>query len=180
MEPEDALPTACPHCMQSDRIVRAVDVCQDADEAALDSVDVALPAYEWWSALIAGSIAVFMLSSMSSLGEAASNVDNFVALGLTGAAMALGALGIVRTRHSKARMNSVEPIVRRYHEIALYCENCAHIHFRSRDLPPGLNPCVAWTVRDYRRRLWYACGFVKSRFPSRANTAAGRSNGEIS
>jgi hypothetical protein len=165
MSPEDAVPSECPHCKRFDRIVRAVDARQDADEAAVSSVDVALPAHEWWSMLLVGAIAVLMLGSMSTRGAASPGDDNYVALGLTMVALVLGLLGIVRTRHNIGRMRAVEPFVRWYHDDALYCEECSHIHFPMRELPQGLKPHVAWTVPDYRRRLWYACGFVKSGFP---------------
>lgn len=78
------------------------------------------------------------------------------------ASLVLGVAGILRTRRIKARMRAVEPDVRGYHERALYCENCAHLHFRTRQLPQGVAPFVAWTVPDYRRQLWWACGFVNN------------------
>lgn len=164
---EDALPHECPHCKRADRLVRAVDVRHDATETAFGGVDVALPALEWWSLLLAGSVVAFMLSAMSMLGAAMPDGNNPVAVGLTVVALILGAMGAIRTRRNAAWIRAVEPAVRVYHEAALFCENCAHVHFEVRELPPGLAPCVAWTFTDYRRRLWYACGFGRSTFPAR-------------
>jgi hypothetical protein len=160
MGPEDAVPKHCPHCGRADRIVRATDVRPDAGETAVDDVDVALPAHETWSALLIGAVALLFVSAMATHGAAVPGNNESLASGLMLAAFALGVVGLLRTRRIKARMRAVEPHVRGYHEHALYCENCAHIHFRTHLLPQGVAPFVAWTLHDYRRQLWYACGFV--------------------
>jgi hypothetical protein len=162
MGPEDATPKHCPHCGRADRIVRAADVRPNAGEAAVDGLDVALPAYESWSALLIGAVCLLFISAMATDGAATPGNNESIASGLMLAAFALGSVGILRTRRIKARMRAVEPDVRSYHERALYCENCAHVHFRTGRLPQGVTPFVAWTLPDYRRQLWYACGFVNS------------------
>ena len=131
----------------------------------MGSIDVALPAYQLWSVLLVGAIGLLFLSAIATGGSAGTSFDggNDVAGGLMLAAFVLGIVGLVRTRRNVRRMRAVEPLVRRYHEHALYCENCAHMHFQTRELPPGVTSRVAWTVSDYRRELWYACGFAKTR-----------------
>ena len=130
-------------------------------------MDVALPAYEWWSMLLVISVVLLLISAMATNGAASPSGagNSLVASGLMAAALVLAAFGIVRTRRTIARMKTVEPVVRWYHQSALYCEACAHVHFQERRQPPGIEPQVAWTVHDYRRELWYACGFAKSTFP---------------
>ena len=162
MGPQDGISDYCPHCRRSDRIVRAVDVRQDAEATLLSRVDVALPGYEMWSAMLVGAVALLFVGALATLGSAGLN-GNDVSAVLMAAAMVLGAVGYARTRRNVARMRSLEPIVRDYHADALYCENCARIHFRTLRLPPGVDSRVAWTVPDYRRELWYACGFAKTR-----------------
>ena len=88
--------------------------------------------------------------------------DGYLPFALMGVALLAGIAGMVRTWLNQRRIRAVEAEVRSYHEAALYCENCARVHFPPRRVPPGVSPLVAWTVPDYRRRLWYACGFVKS------------------
>lgn len=128
-----------------------------------DDVDVALPAYELWSTLLIVAIGLLLLSAIATGGSAGTPSDegNDLASGLMLAAFAFGIVGLVRTRRNVARMRAVEPHVRRYHERALYCGNCARIHFEPGELPPGVDSRVAWTVPEYRRELWYACGFAK-------------------
>jgi len=149
-------------------MVRAVDMRHDASEPVDRVVDVALPAYEWWSMLLVVAIVLLLISAMATNGAAQPSGDDgsAVAWGLMAVALVLGVLGIVRTRRTMARMKAVEPVVRRYHESAMYCEACAHVHVRDLEQPPGVEPQVAWTVHDYRRELWYACGFAKSTFPA--------------
>jgi len=157
----------CPHCGRGDRIVRAVDAHLVANGTAVDGengADVALPAYEWWSMLLIGAIVLLVLGAMSTLGDGSLGGDNAVADGLMLAAGALGLSGLDQTRRNRARMRAVEPDVRGYHEVALYCEHCAHMHFPAALLPPGFEPHSAFTFAEYRRELWYACGFVKSGF----------------
>ena len=147
--------------------MRAVDVRGDVgSEASAGSadVDVALPAYEFWSALLIGAIGLLFLSAMATGGSAGRPAYGSAALagGLMLGAFVLGVVGLVLTRRNVARMHAVEPRVRRYHEQALYCGNCSRIHFATPELPPGVRSRVAWTVPDYRRELWYACGFAKT------------------
>lgn len=117
--------------------------------------------------LLVIAVVLLLISAMATKGAASpiGGNDSGVAWGLMAVALVLAALGIMRTRRTIARMRAVESAVRWYHERALYCEACAHVHFREREQPPGIEPQVAWTVHDYRRELWYACGFAKSTFP---------------
>lgn len=162
---EDAIPSACPCCHRIDQLVRAVDVRQDASEPSNERVDVALPAYELWSVLLVGAIVLLFLSAIATGGSAGTSVDTPEGLAgvLMAAAFALGIAGFVLTRRTMASMRAVEPRVRHYHEYALYCGNCARIHFQTRELPPGVESRVAWTIPEYRRELWYACGFARAR-----------------
>ena len=143
--------------------MRAVDVPRDASETAADGVDVALPAYELWSFVLVGAIVALFLSVIVTGGSGDPWGNGLLAGGLMTAAFALGLAGLAQTRRTMALMRTVEPRVRRYHEQALYCRNCARIHFQTGELPPGLSPRVAWTVPNYRRELWYACGFDRAR-----------------
>lgn len=159
----------CPHCQRADRIVRAVEVRLERSGAAGDGdgdgengADIALPAYEWWSMLLIGAMALLMLGAASTLGAASANSGNFVAGGLMVAAMPLGLFGLILTSRNRTRMRAVEPDVRGYHEVALYCEHCERMHFRAGELPPGFDAQSAFTLAEYRRELWYACGFIKS------------------
>lgn len=147
--------------------MRVVDVRRDASEAVDSDVNLALPAYEWWSMLLVLAVALLLISAMATNGAAPPSGDDNspVAWTLMTVALVLAALGIVRTRRTIARMKIVEPVARWYHQNALYCEACAHVHFQERQQPIGIEPQVAWTVHDYRRELWYACGFAKSTFP---------------
>ncbi len=145
--------------------MRAVEVRQDAEVSLLSKVDVALPGYETWSALLLGGIGLLFVGALATLGDAGTPTGRAVAdiPGIfTLAALVVGAIGYARTRRNVARMRRLEPIVREYHEHALYCENCERIHFRTPQLPAGVAARVAWTVPDYRRELWYACGFTKT------------------
>jgi len=162
MDPEDATLKRCPHCGYTDRIVRAAYAPSDAGEAGAAGVDVALPAHESWSALLMGAVGLLLVSALATEGDAVPGNDDPVASCLMLAALALGIVGVLRTRRIKARMRAVEPEVRAYHEHAWYCENCTHIHFRMGRLPQGVAPFEAWALPDYRRRIWYACGFVTS------------------
>ena len=117
--------------------------------------------------LLVVAIVLLMSSAMAAQGAGPANGDANSPLGwaLMAAAFVLGGFGIVRTRRNTARMKAIEPSVRRYHERALYCEACAHVHFQESELPRGIEARVAWTAHEYRRELWYACGFAKSTFP---------------
>lgn len=152
MGPEDATPNIyCPHCRHLDQLARA------------DNVDIALPTYELWSALLIVAIGLLLLSAIATSGSAGTPADegNDLAGALMLTAFALGAVGLARTRRNMSRMHTAEPHVRHYHQRALYCGNCARIHFGPGELPPGIDSRTTWTVEEYRRELWYACGFAK-------------------
>lgn len=169
MGPEDAVPTCCPFCKHCDRIVRAVDVPRDASDTTIGGVAVELPVYESWSVLLMGAIGFLFLSAFATGGNSGPSTagGNFAAEYLMLVASVLSVLGLLLTRRNVARMRAVEDRVRQYHEYALYCRGCTRIHFPTVDLPPGLRSGVAWTVPDYRRELWRACGFAKVRAGAR-------------
>ena len=159
---EDAIPNHCPYCRRSDLLVRAIDVRWDEGGADAGSMDVALPGYETWSGLVVCAIGLILLSALASGASAPTDADGFLPITLMGVGLLVGALGAVRTLLNRGRMRAVEADVRRYHEAAMYCEYCARVHFPPRRVPPGVAARVAWTVPDYRRELWYACGFAKA------------------
>lgn len=76
MGPEDAVPKHCPHCGRTDRIVRAADARPNTDETAPDGVDVALPAYESWSVLLMGALALLFIGALATGGAAAPGTTN--------------------------------------------------------------------------------------------------------
>lgn len=155
----------CPHCQREDRIVRAVDARVQPRGVAEDEgngADVALPAYEWWSMLLIAAMGLLMLGAACTAGSISSDNGNVVSNGLMLLATPFAVLGLALTWRNRRRMLAVEPDVRGYHEVALYCENCQHMHFRAGELPPGFEAQSAFTLPEYRRELWYACGFMKS------------------
>lgn len=147
MDTEDSVALRCPHCGSGTEVVHASE-----------GVDVALPSYEHWSILllIAG---VMVLASAFATGGAPQDNSGGDAVGnvLLIAAAVVGIVGAVRTRRNAKRLRSGEGLVRRYHQLALYCSACEYVHFPAADLPPGLGSGAAWPVREYRRRLWHAC-----------------------
>lgn len=166
---DDAVVNPCPHCRSGDRIVRAVEVCQDPHAAADPPTDLALPAYEYWSLPLLGGVGLAMLSAMvQSLVPILRGKAMVVTVALMLAAGLFGLIGIWQTWRNVARMRAVEPSVRGYHESALFCGDCGRMHFPADSLPPGFESQAAWTFFEYRRELWYACGFFKCRLlPSR-------------
>lgn len=165
----------CPHCRRGDRIIRAVDARPESKGAAEDGqngADLALPAYEWWSLLLIGALALLMLGAACSGGNVSTDDGNVVSDGLMLLATPLALLGLPQTWRNRKRMRAVEATVRGYHEAALYCEDCRYLHFRPGDVPPGFEPHSAFPFREYRRELWYACGFIKSGLLPRMDTTS--------
>ena len=133
----------CPHCRRGDRIIRAVDARPESKGAAEDGqngADLALPAYEWWSLLLIGALALLMLGAACSGGNVSTDDGNVVSDGLMLLATPLALLGLPQTWRNRKRMRAVEATVRGYHEAALYCEDCGYLHFRPGDVPPGFEP----------------------------------------
>lgn len=131
-------------------------------EGGENGADLALPAYEWWSMLLIGAGALLMLGAACSGGNISENDGNIVSTGLMLLAAPLALVGLPQTWFNWRRMRAVEGSVRGYHEAALYCEDCGLMHFREGELPPGFDVQWALPFREYRRELWYACGFIKS------------------
>ena len=76
-------------------------------------------------------------------------------------AVTFAGLGLWQTRLNRSRMHSAEALVYKTHARALYCSACECVYFDARKLPAGIPIGKAMSAAEYRRRLWYACGFTK-------------------
>lgn len=154
-DPEPVTPEHCPSCASAAGVVSAVSSPSDASW-----LDVRLPDRVAWSGLwlcAAGcavlGVVAWILAPSTGWYQAAAV---FVIFALT-----FAGLGVWQTRLNRSRMLGAEPLVHRTHARALYCRVCECVYFNSRKLPAGIPVGTAMTAAEYRRRLWYACGFTK-------------------
>jgi hypothetical protein len=160
MDQRDAIHTHCPSCASGTGVVYAASAARDAAKPISRLLDVRLPARALWSGLWGCSAGCFVLGVVAWLINASTGwldaADIFVVFGVT-----FGCLGVWQTRVNRRRMRGVEAMVHRLHESALYCSSCECVYFDMAKPPAGIAAGRAIAVREYRRMLWYACGFTK-------------------
>jgi hypothetical protein len=160
-DPEATAPRHCPSCASASAVVSAASLAGDAPlttGAAL--LDVRLPGRVAWSGLwlcaagcaVLGVVAL-LLAPSTGWYQAAAVFFVF--------AVTFGMLGVWQTRLNRSRMRGAEPLVHKTHAHALYCRICDCVYFSGRKLPAGIPVGKPMTAAEYRRRLWYACGFTK-------------------
>lgn len=154
-DPEASTPEHCPSCASATGVVCAAS---SADDARL--LDVRLPGRVAWSGLWACAagcaalgVVAWILAPSTGWYQAA---GVFVIFALT-----FALLGVWQTRLNRNRMLGAEPLVHKTHARALYCRACECVYFNCRKLPAGIPVGTAMSAAEYRRRLWYACGFTK-------------------
>lgn len=120
-----------------------------------------MPSYALWSVIpfLGGALMLLGLGTEFAGGNPSADVVGSV---LQVGAAGLGMLGFVDHRRNVAQMRAVEGQVRALHEQAIYCGTCECVYFATRELPPAIQTYVALDVNDYRRELWYACGFSRT------------------
>ncbi|HET9173392.1 MAG TPA: hypothetical protein VFN97_28435 [Actinospica sp.] len=154
-DPAAATPEHCPSCASASGVV-----CAASSAGSVKLLDVRLPGRVAWSGLwlcAAGcavlGVVAWILAPSTGWYQAA---GVFVIFALT-----FAMLGVWQTRLNRSRMIGAEPLVHKTHARALYCRACECVYFNSRKLPAGIPVGTAMTIAEYRRRLWYACGFTK-------------------
>jgi hypothetical protein len=154
-DPEPVTPEHCPSCASAAGVVCAASSPGDGSW-----LDVRLPDRVAWSGLwlcAAGcavlGVVAWILAPSTGWYQAAAV---FVIFALT-----FGGLGVWQTRLNRSRMLGALPLVHKTHARALYCRVCECVYFNSLKLPAGIPVGTAMTAAEYRRRLWYACGFTK-------------------
>jgi hypothetical protein len=160
-DPEVATPEHCPSCACANGVVSVVSLAGDVTlSARARRLDVRLPGRATWSGLwlcAAGcavlGIVAWLLAPSTGWYQAAAL---FVVFAIT-----FAILGVWQTRLNRTRLRGAEPLVHKTHARALYCRICDCVYFNSRKLPAGIPVGKPMTAAEYRRRLWYACGFTK-------------------
>jgi hypothetical protein len=123
-------------------------------------LDIRLPGRTVWSGLWGCALGCFALGLVAWL--LAPSTGWYQAAGVFAVfGVSFAMLALWQTRHNRSRMLGAEPLVRRMHAHAMYCGACECVYFDSAKLPEGINPGTALPAAEYRRRLWYACGFTK-------------------
>jgi len=121
---------------------------------------VRLPGRTVWSGLWACAVGCFLLALLAWwLAPTTNWLGGSAVLAVFGVTFAL--LGVWQTRLNRSRMRGAEPLVHKTHAYALYCRACECVYFDTRKLPAGILPGKPMPAAEYRRRLWYACGFTK-------------------
>jgi hypothetical protein len=166
MDRQEAIPRHCPNCACSDGVVHAASVTGHGQKPRRSAgkgetlLDIRIPARTLWSGLWACAAGCFVLALVAWLINSSTGW-----LGAAGVFAVFGAtfasLGVWQTRLNRDRMRGAEPQVLKFHSHALYCRTCACVYFDIPKPPAGISPGKALSVREYRRRLWYACGFTK-------------------
>lgn len=160
--PEPAVSSAehCPSCASAAGVVSAASIAGDAARASGVSLDVRLPGRVAWSGLWLCAAGCAVLGLVAWL--LAPSTGWYQAAGVFAVfAVTFALLGLRQTRRDRGRMLGAEPLVRKTHARALYCRACECVYFNSRKLPAGIPVGKAMSAAEYRRRLWYACGFTK-------------------
>jgi hypothetical protein len=141
-------------------VVHAASVTCDGKKSKESLLDIRIPARTLWSGLWACSAGCFLLALVAWLINASTGwlgaAVIFAVFGVT-----FASLGVWQTRLNRSRMRGAEPQVLHFHAHALYCRACECVYFDIPKPPAGISPGKAISLRDYRRRLWYACGFTK-------------------
>lgn len=160
-DPAAAAAEHCPSCASAHGVVSAASLASQAARLSGGTyLDVRLPGRVAWSGLwlcsagcaVLGVVA-WMLAPSTGWYQAA---GLFVVFAVT-----FALLGLRQTRLARSRMLGAEPLVHKTHARALYCRVCECVYFNSLKLPAGIPVGTAMTAAEYRRRLWYACGFTK-------------------
>jgi hypothetical protein len=158
MDQPDTAASTLEHCPSCESAAGVVCAASSASNSKL--LDVRLPGRVAWSGLwlcAAGcavlGVVAWLLAPSTGWYQAA---GVFVIFALT-----FALLGVWQTRLNRSRMLGAEPLVHKTHARALYCRACECVYFNSRKLPAGIPVGTAMTAAEYRRRLWYACGFTK-------------------
>jgi hypothetical protein len=159
MDPQDAINRCCPRCESSSGVVHAASVTRE-DAPVWHLLDVRIPGRALWSGLWVCSVGCFVLGLVAWLIDATTGwlgaAGVFAVFGVT-----FAALGFWHTRVNHRLMRGAEPLVRKLHAHALFCRACECVYFDLPRPPAGITPGKAIAAREYRRRLWYACGFTK-------------------
>jgi len=151
----------CPSCASAARVVSAASIVGDAARSSgAVSLDVRLPGRVAWSGLWLCAAGCSVLGLVAWL--LAPSTGWYQAAGLFVVfAVTFALLGVWQTRLNRSRMRGAEPLVHKTHARALYCGACECVYFNSRELPAGIPVGKTMSAAEYRRRLWYACGFTK-------------------
>lgn len=160
-DPEVTTPELCPSCACATGIVSAASLAGDAGlRAGRPLLDVRLPGRVAWSGLWLCAVGCAVLGIVAWV--LAPSTGWYQAAGVFVVfAVTFGFLGVWQTRLNRSRMRGAEPLVHKTHARALYCRICDCVYFNCRKLPAGIPSGKAMTAAEYRRRLWYACGFTK-------------------
>lgn len=160
MDLAGAIPKHCPRCESSTGVVHAASASGDGENPNGSLLDVRIPARALWSGLWACAAGCFLLALVAWLINSSTGwigaAEIFAIFGVT-----FASLGVWQTRLNRNRMRGAEPLVRTLHAHALYCRACECVYFDIPKPPAGIIPGKAISVREYRRLLWYACGFTK-------------------
>ena len=160
MDPQDAITRHCPSCASNHGVVPAASVTRDEAQSVWRLLDVRLPSRALWSGLWACAAGCFALAVVAWLINASTGwLGAAVVFAVFGVTFAL--LGRRQTRFNRTRMRGAEPLVRKLHADALYCQSCECVYFDLSLPPAGIAAGKAIAAREYRRKLWYACGFTK-------------------
>jgi len=160
-DPEETTPGHCPTCASAAGVVCAASLAGNtAQPSGVHFLDIRLPGRVAWSGLWLCAAGCFVLGLVAWLLAPSTGwyqaAGVFVIFGLTFALM-----GVWQTRHNRSRMRGAEPLVHKTHARALYCRACECVYFDSRKLPAGIPVGKPMSAAEYRRKLWYACGFTK-------------------
>jgi hypothetical protein len=157
----ETTPGCCPTCASAAQVVCAASLAGNtAQPSGAHFLDIRLPGRVAWSGLwlcaagcsVLGLVA-WLLAPSTGWYQAAAVFIVF--------AVTFALLGRSQTCHNRRRMRGAEPLVHKVHARARYCQVCECVYFDSRKLPVGLPVGKAMSAAEYRRKLWYACGFTK-------------------
>jgi hypothetical protein len=157
----ESTPAHCPTCESVARVVCAASLAGNtAQPSGVHFLDIRLPRRVNWSGLwlcavgcLVLGLAALLLAPSTGWYQAAEVFAVF--------AVTFAGLGLWQTRLNRSRMHSAEALVYKTHARALYCSGCECVYFDGRKLPAGIPIGKAMSAAEYRRRLWYACGFTK-------------------
>ena len=157
----DKPPGHCPTCASAAQTVCAASLAgSTAQLPGAHILDIRLPGRVAWSGLWLCAVGCSVLGLVAWV--LAPSTGWYQAAGVFAVfAGTFALLGFSQTRHNRRRMRGAEPLVHKIHARARYCQVCECVYFDSRKLPVGIPVGKAMSAAEYRRKLWYACGFTK-------------------